>query len=128
MDDGLLLASFLGVDRRKEELIDETVVVEDRRMVLGLEPAHDPKSPFLGFFEGVESAGRSCAEMILVDDLDGAIGGSLAAMYYLRLQRLFQTEEEIVEHRMNLTIPNRIVGYFEQFYSHFLKSLDIYYK
>jgi hypothetical protein len=105
MDDGLLLASSLGVDRRKEELIDETVVVEDRRMVLGLEPAHDPKSPFLGFFEGVESAGRSCAEMILVDDLDGAIGGSLAAMDYLRLQRLFQAEEEMVEDRMDLTIP-----------------------
>jgi hypothetical protein len=128
MDDGLLLASFLGGDRRKEDLIDETVVVEDRRMVLGLEPAHDPKYPFLGFFEGVESAGRSCAEMILVDDLDGAIGGSLAAVYYLRLQRLFQTEEEMVEDRVDLTISNRIVGYFEQFYSHFLKSLDIYYK
>ena len=128
MDDGLLLASFLGVDRRKEELIDNALVVEDRRMVLGLEPAHDPKAPFLGFFEGVESAGRSCAEMILVDDLDGAIGGSLAAVYYLCLQRLFQAEEEMVEDRMDLTIPNRIVGYFEQFYSHFLKSLDIYYK
>lgn len=123
-----MLTAFLGVDGCEEELIDETVVVEDRRMVLGLEPAHDPKAPFLGFFEGVESAGRSCAEMILVDDLDGAIGGSLAAVYYLRLQRLFQSEEEMVEDRMDLTIPNRIIGYFEQFYSHFLKSLDIYYK
>jgi hypothetical protein len=128
VDDGLVLTAFLGVDGCEEELIDEKVVVEDRRMVFGLEPAHDPKAPFLGFFEGVESAGRSCAEMILVDDLDGAIGGSLAAVYYLRLQRLFQTEEEMVEDRVDLTISNRIVGYFEQFYSHFLKSLDIYYK
>lgn len=128
MDDGLLLASFLGVDRRKEELIDNALVVEDGRVFFCLEPANDPKSPFLGFFEGVESAGRSCAEMILVDDLDGAIGGSLAAMDYLRLQRLFQAEEEMVEDRMDLTIPNRFIRYFEQFYSHFLKSRDIYYK
>ena len=100
-----MLTAFLGVDGCEEELIDEKVVVEDRRMFFGLEPAHDPKAPFLGFFKGVESAGRSCAEMILVDDLDGAIGGSLAAVYYLRLQRLFQTEEEMVEDRMDLTIP-----------------------
>lgn len=128
MDDGLLLTAFLGMDGREEELIDEAVVVEDGCMVLGLEPANDPKSPFLRLTESVEASGRSCAEMILVDDLDGAIGGSLAAMDYLRLQRLFQAEEEMVEDRMDLTIPNRIVGYFEQFYSHFLKSRDIYYK
>lgn len=123
-----MLTAFLGMDGREEELIDEAVVVEDGCMVLGLEPANDPKSPFLRLTESVEASGRSCAEMILVDDLDGAIGGSLAAVYNLRLQRLFQAEEEMVEDRMDLTIPNRIVGYFEQFYSHFLKSQDIYYK
>ena len=122
-----MLTAFLGVDGCEEELIDEKVVVEDRRVFFCLEPANDPKSPFLRLTESVEASGRSCAEMILVDDLDGAIGGSLAAVYYLRLQRLFQTEEEMVEDRVDLTISNRIVGYFEQFYSHLLKSLDIYY-
>lgn len=105
MDDGLLLTAFLGMDGREEELIDEAVVVEDGCMVLGLEPANDPKSPFFRLTESVEASGRSCAEMILVDDFDGAIGGSLAAMDYLRLQRLFQSEEEVVEDRMDLTIP-----------------------
>lgn len=33
----------------------------------------------------------------------------------------------MVEDWMDLTIPNRMVGYFKQFYGHFLKSRDIYY-
>ena len=33
----------------------------------------------------------------------------------------------MVEDRMDLTIPKGFIGYFEQFYGHFLKSLDIYY-
>lgn len=56
MDDGLLLASFLGMDGREEELVDGAAVVEDRRVVFGLEPAYDPKSPLLRFAEGVEAS------------------------------------------------------------------------
>lgn len=80
-----MLTAFLGMDGREEELIDEAVVVEDGCMVLGLEPAHDPKAPFFGFFEGVESAGKSTEKIVIVDNLDGTVRGSLAAMYYLRL-------------------------------------------
>lgn len=80
-----MLTAFLGMDGREEELIDEASVVEDRRMVLGLEPAHYPKTPFFGFFEGVEPAGKSTEKIVIVNNLDGTIGGSLAAMDHLRL-------------------------------------------
>ena len=99
----MLLAALLRVNWSKEELENHPTVIEGVSAFC-LWTTHDPKAAFFGFGKGVDTANEVFSECVAEDDLDASRRRATATMYNLRAKCILETEENVVQSRINVAV------------------------
>lgn len=92
---GINDSTFVGVNRRKEQLEYTTLLVH-ATSGSGLRPADDPIAVLFGILECVEMSGENIDIVVTKDDLNTCIGTTFAAMYDSSAQLLVKYKIPIV--------------------------------
>ena len=101
--------TFLGMHRGKEELKGKVTAV-GLALAFALSTAYDPVAAGFGFAEGVETTGDGFEGIAKEDDLDAGGGLAVTTMHDDSARLFIETEVEIVQNRIDMTIVGFMFG------------------